>query len=536
MAQRRPGRRVDDGVLAGYYKDGRTYRPPLLTIPTLAPSDWIRDDLPDLLWPLVLVYLNGDEGAGLFREVQELVLQAVPSDLLDGSSSILDGRLTSVERFPTRIRRRVLRALRASRLTKRAIPAELVGILRLYRSAPGSWLTVRPWRDIRTPSNDASLELLGAAIAQAVRDGRTNALVKTPPLGWNMLRGQLHLQQETIDTLINYPTDSSRRSAADALIRSLFLTDKAMAGIDLTRARLTWAKSFWNKNWSLSPCIPVSQIRGADETAASEPQGEADDRARPHSPDLPDISVKARDILYRRYDAFMCGALGRRASVNLMDPECVEVVTGLVARAARSILATVEAPNMWSGEHGSSTLRIIFETEVVLRWLDMHSGRGSYHRYQAFGRGKRKLMRLHLDALVDQLGDDAPQSLIDSSEAHKQKTGGEWGEELQEVSLDATFTGKTLRQMAEEVGQLDQYRYVYQPASGVAHGEWWAVEDYAMERCANPLHRFHLLPASDPRFPITEQFPDVLLAAFDGILSVANEALRLRVGRARTGG
>jgi hypothetical protein len=74
-------------------------------------------------------------------------------------------------------------------------------------------------------------------------------------------------------------------------------------------------------------------------------------------------------------------------------------------------------------------------------------------------------------------------------------TGGEWSEQFQEVSVDSTFAGVSVRQMAEEADLLDEYRHAYQPASGISHGEWWAVEDYAMQRCASPLHFFHQVPA-----------------------------------------
>lgn len=64
------------------------------------------------------------------------------------------------------------------------------------------------------------------------------------------------------------------------------------------------------------------------------------------------------------------------------------------------------------------------------------------------------------------------------------------------MSVESTFTGRTLRQMAEEIGDLDRYRFQYQPASAVAHGEWGTIEDYCLQRCANPLHLFHLLRLS----------------------------------------
>ena len=52
--------------------------------------------------------------------------------------------------------------------------------------------------------------------------------------------------------------------------------------------------------------------------------------------------------------------------------------------------------------------------------------------------------------------------------------------------------------MAQETGREDLYRHVYQLASGVNHGEWWAVQDYDMQRCMNPLHRFHWVPSMEP--------------------------------------
>ena len=72
------------------------------------------------------------------------------------------------------------------------------------------------------------------------------------------------------------------------------------------------------------------------------------------------------------------------------------------------------------------------------------------------------------------------------------------------MSIDTTFVkGMTLRAMANEAGLDDLYRYIFQPSTGVVHGEWWAIEDYAMERCWNPLHRLHWVPC-----PIDASAPD----------------------------
>ena len=133
-------------------------------------------------------------------------------------------------------------------------------------------------------------------------------------------------------------------------------------------------------------------------------------------------------------------------------------------------------------------------------------------------------MRRHVEDLLQATGDDAPEILRSLAEQLKADTGGEWGEAFQEVSIDSTFSGVSVRQMAEEVGLLDEYRHVYQPASGISHGEWWAVEDYAMQRCANPLHFFHMVPALKS-FRIEPEFGKVAVNYFERILEVAGPAL-----------
>ena len=63
------------------------------------------------------------------------------------------------------------------------------------------------------------------------------------------------------------------------------------------------------------------------------------------------------------------------------------------------------------------------------------------------------------------------------------------------VDTADSFSGVSLRAMADECGLLDLYRHSYYLASGVAHSEWWSVETHAMERCLNVLHRGHLIPS-----------------------------------------
>src|SRR5437764_14913937 len=96
MAPQR-GREQREGPLRGHFKRGRVYRPPLLAYDEAVLSDWVRDDFPDLLWPVLLVSQLGDEAAVRFRRVQEVVIAAVGEQALDDKDVHFDGRLTSIE-------------------------------------------------------------------------------------------------------------------------------------------------------------------------------------------------------------------------------------------------------------------------------------------------------------------------------------------------------------------------------------------------------------------------------------------------------
>jgi len=48
-----PSSNETTGPLAGHVRKGRTYRSPLAATGVLTIGDWVRDDLPDLLWPVL---------------------------------------------------------------------------------------------------------------------------------------------------------------------------------------------------------------------------------------------------------------------------------------------------------------------------------------------------------------------------------------------------------------------------------------------------------------------------------------------------
>jgi hypothetical protein len=54
------------GPLSDHVRKGRTYRSPLAATGALQVGDWVRDDLPDLVWPVLTLQALGTGAFALF--------------------------------------------------------------------------------------------------------------------------------------------------------------------------------------------------------------------------------------------------------------------------------------------------------------------------------------------------------------------------------------------------------------------------------------------------------------------------------------
>jgi hypothetical protein len=141
---------------------------------------------------------------------------------------------------------------------------------------------------------------------------------------------------------------------------------------------------------------------------------------------------------------------------------------------------------------------MLVETRIQLAWMAAQEP-SIYRAYQDYGTGKAKLYARILE--------DLPQGWYGSNEAIKESVEEGVAEfdrlshtdpvfDLRAVDTRSTFaSGKTLRDMAAEVGLSDLYRNSFQLQSGIVHGEWWSIEAHGMERCLNVMHRAHLIPS-----------------------------------------
>lgn len=510
------------GPLADHVRKGRTYSSPLVASGLLKIGDWMRDDLPDLLWPaLFLAHQGSSDAVDEFVRWQRDVLadiEGLGTAHQEGFvAACLDGRLTGLDRLIEEVpeaKAIVIRRARQGGL----LPAPVLSALRTYPQRPAEWLT-GPGYSVPEAHD---LQLLSRAVYEAAGDGHREAVLKCLQIWAAVLAGAFRSDPTTIALLKEYPGDVGSRSRADTVVRSSW---GAMKGDSLMRdehcfdAAVAWARFFWDFNSTTTKCVRTRDLEAreaATEPGPSDPaqeaQGErvADGEAEPLDLQtftveesreqswisrLPETNgVQPKDLRQRAMDLMQSyvEALESGRPFRLYEPAPHEVHAGLVSRAAREVITALGAPDLWCTEHGSHVGRAVVESRIVLAWMSTQDD-DIYRAYKEYGAGKAKLYARIARELPSEWLVKGGSEAIDRIEGLSHNHGI-----VDHVVVDTRSTfaeGKPLRVMAEEVGLLDLYRHSYQLQSGIAHSEWWSVEEHAMERCMNILHRGHLIPS-----------------------------------------
>jgi hypothetical protein len=179
-------------------------------------GDWVRDDLPDLLWPSLSLVELGTTGAIKFVRWQKAVQddlagRAEPQALSDG----LDGRLTNLDRLVEQVpeAKQIIKT-RAAEFG--LLPQPVARVLASYPERPAAWLV-----DLDlTPPGQQEIDLLARTILETLGDGHRESVIKCLSI-WSAVQvGVFSCDATTIDLLKVYPNDPATRTRADSVIRA----------------------------------------------------------------------------------------------------------------------------------------------------------------------------------------------------------------------------------------------------------------------------------------------------------------------------
>jgi hypothetical protein len=506
------GKRHGTTSLAQHARVGQRVVPPLAGLKdktTLITSNWFSDGLPNHLWACGHLALDLDAGLRLVSDATSAIRRSLEA-LND--VTLVTGTLTDFESVPEELRALVLQSLQDSGHYEEWFPEPWAHAMSLYTSAPGAWL-VSPWLEKGVRGDrDLAFAWLSRAIdaghhGQSAAATRAKTVANFGALAAGKLIGH---DIETLNVWKRYPNISEEeRSWFEPAMRATYNAFEPLAAsaaeVDACERRQHWARTFWRANWTLFPCSPLD-VRS---TGAAVP-GPAADEVRANRD-------RAIDYLTRRADAVRSKFLSAAgADPDLYDPDRYEVLTGLTGRLVRQSEAAVRVPVLWTREFGSWLLRAAIETKIVTAWLEHKSG-DVFASYKDYGRGKLKLVKLHLENFINE-HDDVDEDLRTYLEDLTVEVNQDLWEEWQEISIAKTFSGVNARDMAIDVGMKRDYDFVFAPASGVAHGDWVALDRDALTRCANPLHRWHRVVRTEGRSFVDPDLMDQVLDVVEDVV------------------
>lgn len=485
--KRRPKSRTRPNTsITDHRRVGKRLIPPLAGMPNMTPLPWLPDIFPDMLWLCSLITADLDEGMLAANATLRRVDDAVRETEGDLLPKVVDGRLTRLELVPDAARTQVLNQLEAESAYEIAVPEGFAHALGMYPDAPGSWL-IEPWlrRGLRIDWEHAERYLTDVITTCHHGQGRAPTRAKFIALARHAAAHRLSVADPEIIRLFpKYPNDleDEERARVEATTRAMFmatlLADDRDDPLSAETDRAKWARTFWRSNWHIFPCRSHQE----------------DDDAPTGVDSLQVIAFDYREQAIALHERFL--SVAKATDPDLYDPDRYEVLTGIVGAGIRSIDAAATSPVFWSGEHGLGLIRSLVESLIVVRWLIRRDDSSMYRRFKDYGRGHLKLLKLNIEEYIDSI-DDPPSDLRRYAAHLDAEVNAEVWEEWQEVDLGGSFSGIDLRRMALDVGMDNDYRFVFAPTSAAMHREWTVLDRYALNRCLNPLHRWHRIPQED---------------------------------------
>jgi hypothetical protein len=389
-----------------------------------------------------------------------------------------------------------------------AIPGGLCHGLSLYPECPGLWI-LGDWPQKNTADPEAGIPYMKRLVAEHYESrSEATAILRLMTLARLAQAGRLKVQRdsELVELFPRYPQDveGDEKGKAEAMIRATFGSAVAADAVrraegdpsveDVEAERDRWPSYFWRQGMQISVCELGGEPAATD---VGEPENTADEAPNKAAPE-PREPLTFEDYLSELERATdQLGVDLRRAqerAAGQMDPYDRirdDVLLGLASRQFRLFNYLVTDPYLWTSGRAPYFLRALVDGLIVTKWLLANDQLEYYERFRSFGLGKLKLLKEHIASRVegreDSLADDQREYL----QSIERELNAEQWEALTEVDVGPTFSGRSVFEMARDVGLDDEYDLAYQPFSSEAHGEWTSLKDADLVHCRNPLHGYH---------------------------------------------
>lgn len=196
---------------------------------------------------------------------------------------------------------------------------------------------------------------------------------------------------------------------------------------------------------------------------------------------IENFTDRIEGLLWKRWDAWVPG---------YEDRDYREVIGAFLSRQVTLTAELARNPGAWNDQLAPLILRPMVEALITVGWI-LVDPQDRAKRYVLYSLGQEKLILEHRKARLIEQGID-PDEDPDIQEWERWLNSQRYTH-LTEVNI-GDWTGVSLREMADEIGQLDLHRIDYGRWSGATHNLWNCLVRFNVQHCQNALHAFHRVP------------------------------------------
>lgn len=427
--------------------------PPLRTIPSVHPTSWMNDRLPNYLYSALLItHLPREEALGKFREIVRAFAESKdPSKPADLSHTTL-----------TKCDQDYLYQILSSLFNTEKLKSVLRPLL-LFDKLPAYSV----WeRVINSKPSESDWELLKKSIGKTLYHQSQEATdIQWLEVLYALACGKLHFNskmKERVEEIWYYPDKGDMRQVRP-VIRA---TGSILSGVFNDESK-EWIDSFWKTClFNTAAVVLLKDTKPAYSTNEK----------------LKEKVLKSWKKLTKAfYDTLENSSINPKHDASF----------GLVMYSYRLL---IEALNHHTGSTitGRLVLRTIVESYITLSYLVKKDDTKLWKSYRSFGSGQAKLVSLKADNFSKM------PSFFDLEEINKIANEDVW-EEFVNIQL-GNWNGTNLRQMSLESETKEVYDKYYDWASSYVHCNWSAVRDSIFTTDFNPLHRLMRVPVPKENF------------------------------------
>jgi len=284
------------------------------------------------------------------------------------------------------------------------------------------------------------------------------------------LRGFHSLNRANLAPILAAKDDALPQDASPGQVRSSWGALLGMKGGAVSE----WSLNFWLQGGRETPCV-----RPPEKVAVDTVQPDAE---------LVHI-VNEIDRLWR--------------SVVLDEPRhdipsVASVTLGLGGRVWRMMHHIIDLSKAGNGEMAEIALRCQCDSHFTLLWLLKQNDPRLFQRFVEYSSGKDKALLEYVRAMEDKKD---PKLKTYKSSMEQELAADIWSEGIWEQLVAeerGAWTNASAHDMAEDTGREHTYKIVFSRASDIVHGSWRALKRYHLQKCLNPLHKFHSIPYDGP--------------------------------------